>query len=137
MKIANWKILVAIGVALGIGASAYAQVFKYFHPGTVWTVTTIRVKSGMDPAYMQYLDGPFKKSYKILNAFDEDASSWNLLILREYASLASFEANEEKSDELARKVLGEDDMAAMKGYEDRSKVREVLSTRTARELILK
>jgi hypothetical protein len=47
------------------------------------------------------------------------------------------EADEEKSDTLSRETLNEDDRKAMQGYEDRSKVREVLSTRTARELILK
>lgn len=149
MKLVNWKSVLTLGVALVIGVAAFAQVHRYYNPGSVWTVTTIRIRAGMEPAYLQYLDGAFKKesdaqvkagymkSYKILSTLDEDANSWNLVILREFASLASFEANEEKSDELSRKVLGEDDTAAMKGYEDRSKVREVLGTRTARELILK
>jgi hypothetical protein len=47
------------------------------------------------------------------------------------------EANEEKADNLSRQTLGEDDLKGMKGYEDRSKVRDILSTRVARELILK
>ena len=47
------------------------------------------------------------------------------------------EADEEKSDKLSRDVLHEDDQKQMQGYEERSKVREVLATRTARELILK
>jgi hypothetical protein len=38
---------------------------------------------------------------------------------------------------LSSETLHEDDQKAMQGYEDRSKVREVLATRTARELILK
>jgi len=62
----------------------------------------------MDPAYLQYLAGQFKKdedaqvkagyekSYRILRTLDDDSSSWNLLILREYPSLAALEANEEK-----------------------------------------
>lgn len=60
-----------------------------------------------------------------------------MLILREYKSLAQMEADEKKSDALSRKALGEDDQKEMQGYEDRSKVREILSTRTARELVLK
>jgi len=102
----------------------------------------------MDPAYLQYLDGQFKqgqdaqvkagymKSYRILRTLDDDSNSWNLLILREYPSLASLEANEEKSDTLSRQTLG-DDVAQMKGYEDRSKIREVIWTKTAREFTLK
>ena len=77
------------------------------------------------------------KSYKILRTMDDVESSWNMLILREFKSLAQMEADEEKSDALSREALREDDQKEMQGYEDRSKVREVLSTRTARELILK
>lgn len=74
---------------------------------------------------------------KIPRTLDDDESSWNLLILREYKSLAQMEADEEKSDALSRQALGVDDQKEMQGYEDRSKIREILSTRTARELILK
>ena len=60
-----------------------------------------------------------------------------MLILREYDSLASMEANQEKADALSRQVLGDDDTKQMQGYEDRSKVRQVLGTKTMRELTLK
>ena len=75
------------------------------------------------------------KSYKILRTLDDDAS-WNLLILREYKSLAAMEADTEKADALALQTSGNDDVQ-MKGYEDRSKIREVLATKNARELMLK
>ncbi len=148
MKRVSSKLTVGLVAALLLVAvSASAQIYKYYSPGTIWTVTTIRIKSGMDPAYLQYLDGQFKKesdtmvkagymkSYKILRTLDDD-SSWNMLILREYKNLAAMEADEEKADELARQLTGDDQMQ-MKGYEDRSKIREVLGTKTARELILK
>ena len=123
------------------------QVHKYFTPGTVWTVTMIRIAPGMDQMYMQYLDGQFKKSedaqvkagfqksYKILRTLD-DGGEWNLLILREYASLAAFESNVEKADALLQQNEGTDQVQ-MKGYEDRSKYREVVGTKFARELVLK
>jgi hypothetical protein len=60
-----------------------------------------------------------------------------MLILREYKSLAQMEADEEKSDKLSSETMHEDDQKAMQGYQDRSNVRVILSTRTARELILK
>ena len=59
-----------------------------------------------------------------------------MLILREYASLASMEANEEKSDTLSQQTEGTD-QAQMQGYQDRSKYREVVATKVMRELILK
>jgi hypothetical protein len=123
------------------------QVHKFFSPGTVWTVTMIKIASGMDQSYLQYLDGEFKKaeeaqikagfqkSYKILRTMD-DGGAWNLLILREYASLANIETNVEKSDALGQQTNG-DDQAQMQGYQDRSKYREVVGTKYARELLLK
>jgi len=141
------KALLAGALASAVTATVVAQVHKYYTPGTVWTVTMIKVASGMDQMYLQYLDGQFKKgedaqvkaglqkSYKILRTMD-DGGAWNLLILREYASLASLEANEEKSDALAQQTEGTD-QAQMQGYQDRSKYREVVGTKYAREVILK
>jgi hypothetical protein len=124
-----------------------AQVHKYFSPGSVWSVTMIRIAPGMDQMYMQYLDGPFKKtedaqvkagyekSYKILRTMD-DGGEWNLLILREFQSLAALEANEEKADAVNQQAIGTDQVQ-MQGYQDRSKYREVVGTKFSRELVLK
>jgi len=148
MKVSKRLTLVLIAAVLLLAITASGQVYKYFSPGSVWTVTTIRIKAGMDQAYLSYLDTQFKqesdaqvkagymKSYKILRTMDDDDMSWNLLILREYKGLASMEADTEKSDELSRQIAG-NDQVQMKGYEDRSKIREVLSTKTARELMLR
>jgi hypothetical protein len=139
-----WSGLMVLLVSCSVGA----QIYRYYKPGTVWTVTAIRMKAGMDQAYLQYVDTQLKKdedaqvkagyekSYRILRTLDDDNSSWNLLILREFPSLASLEANEEKADTLTHQTAG-DDQALMKGYEDRSKVREVLWSKTTRELLLK
>lgn len=141
------KALLAGALAAAVTTTVVAQVHKYYTPGTVWTVTMIKVASGMDQMYLQYLAGQFKKgedaqvkaglqkSYKILRTMD-DGGAWNLLILREYASLASLEANEEKSDALAQQTEGTDQVQ-MQGYQDRSKYREVVGTKYAREVILK
>ena len=137
-----------IGALAVMGAvPVIGQVHKFFTPGTVWTVTMIKMSPGMDQVYMEYLDGQFKKgeeaqikaglqkSYKILRTMD-DGGAWNLLILREYTSLASLEANVEKADAVLQQTDGTD-QAQIKGYEDRSKYREVVGTKYARELVLK
>ena len=123
------------------------QVHKFFSPGTVWTVTMIQMAPGMDQMYLQYLDtsfkksedaqvsGGFQKSYKILRTLD-DGGTWNLLILREYASLAAVEANVEKADAVLQQSIGTDQVQ-MQGYQDRSKYRTVVGMKYARELILK
>jgi hypothetical protein len=139
---------VLIGVLIALGAlPVIGQVHKFFSPGTVWTVTMIKMASGMDQTYLQYLDGQFKKSeeaqikagfqksYKILRTMD-DGGGWNLLILREYTSLASIETNVEKADALSQQTEG-NDQAQIQGYQDRSKYREVIGTKYARELVLK
>jgi len=141
------KALLAGGIALAITVTVAGQVHKYYSPGTVWTVTMIKIAPGMDQMYMEYLAGQFKKgedaqvkagfqkSYRILRTMD-DGGAWNMLILREYANLASLESNEEKSDALAQQTEGTDQVQ-MQGYQDRSKYREVVGTKYARELTLK
>ena len=42
-----------ISVLLLLAVSVYGQVHKYFTPGTVWGVTTIRIHPGMDQAYLE------------------------------------------------------------------------------------
>jgi hypothetical protein len=146
MKIVRTIVLIGVLTALG-ALPVIGQVHKFFSPGTVWTVTMIKVASGMDQSYLEYLDGQFKKSeeaqikagfqksYKILRTMD-DGGAWNLLILREYTSLASIETNVEKADALSQQTDG-NDQAQMQGYQDRSKYREVVGTKYARELVLK
>lgn len=141
------KALLAGGIAAAVTATVAAQVHKYYTNGTVWTVTMIKIAPGMDQMYLAYLDSQFKKaedaqikagfekSYKILRTMD-DGGDWNMLILREYASLASMEANEEKSDALAQQTEGPD-QTQMQGYQDRSKYREVVGTKVTRELVMK
>lgn len=135
-------------VLLMLAVSVYGQVHKYYTPGTVWGVTTIRIHPGMDQAYLEYLDtqlkkeseisikNGFMKSYKILRAQDDDAG-WNMLILREYESFASLEKNEAKADEALRQATGIDDQKGMQGYTDRSKIRDVMGTKFMREVVLR
>ena len=141
------KVLLVGTLAAAIATPVIGQVHKYFTPGSVWTVSMIRIAPGMDQMYMEYLDGRFKKgedaqvkagfqkSYKILRTLD-DGGEWNLLILREYESLAAIEANLEKADAVLQQVEGTDQVQ-MQGYQDRSRYREVVGTRYAREVILK
>jgi hypothetical protein len=142
------RTVVLIGILIAMGAMpVIGQVHKFFSPGTVWTVTMIKMAPGMDQSYLEYLDGRFKKaedaqikagfekSYKILRTMD-DGGAWNLLILREYTSLASLESNQEKADALSQETDG-NDQAQMQGYVERSKYREVVGTKYARELTLK
>jgi hypothetical protein len=137
-----------VAILLVLAATVYGQVHKYYSPGSVWGVTMIRIHSGMDQAYLEYLDthlkkeseisikNGFMKSYKILRAQDDD-TGWNMLILREYESFAALERDEAKADEVLRQATGIDDQKGMQGYIDRSKVRDVVGTKYMRELNLR
>ena len=120
----EWGIL-GIGLwAGGLAAAGEGPLLGRFHnhfvPGTFGPFRLFRLKSGMDQKYLQYLDTSFKKSedaqvkagfqksYKILRTLD-DSGTWNLLILREYASLAALEANVEKADALNQQSDGTDE----------------------------
>ena len=55
---------IAVGsfaVVLLIAAiSVYAQVNRPYHNGTDWNIAFIRIKPGMDVAYMNYIAGQWK-----------------------------------------------------------------------------
>jgi hypothetical protein len=134
-------------VVLLAGLSAYAQMKRPFHDGSVWSIAFIRMKPGMETAYLNYLAGDWKKeqealkgagmilSYKVLSTEGHSSGDWNLLLMTEYKDLATMEANEQKADALAQKVIGPDEKQ-QQGYKDRSEIREVMGDRLAREIVL-
>ena len=134
-------------LVLIVGASVFAQVNRPYRNGTVWSISYIRVKPGMDAAYMNYLAGMWKTeqeamkkegmilSYKVIGVEGHSATDFNLMLMTEYKDLASMEANEDKADALSQKVVG-NDQQQMQGYKDRSEIREVLGIRLGREIVL-
>lgn len=129
------------------GISVFAQVNRPFHNGSVWNVAFIRMKPGMETAYLNYLAGPWKAnqeaakkeglilSYKVLTVEGHSPNEWNIMLMTEYKNLATLEANEDKADNLAQKVVG-DDEKQRQGYRDRLEIREVMGDRLAREIVL-
>lgn len=146
----NKKRITAIAIAvlaLALGISVYAQVNRPYHSGSVWNISFIRIKPGMDAAYLNYLSGQWKAeqealkkdgqilSYKVLSVEGHNAGEFNLMLMTEYKNLATMEANEDKADALAQKVVG-DDQKQMQGYKDRLEIREIIGDRLAREIVL-
>src|SRR5881397_3384587 len=147
MKVRRTLVGSLVASLLLLCASVYAQVSRPYRNGSVWSIAFIRVKPGMNEAYMNYLTGQWKAnqeaakkeklilSYKVLSTEGHGTDDWNLLLMTEYKDLATMEANEPKEDALAQRTIG-DDQRQMQGYKDRSEIREVLGTRLAREMIL-
>jgi len=74
-------------------------------------------------------------SYKVLTTEAHSNTDWNIMLMTEYKDLATMEANEEKADALAQRVIG-DDAKQIQGYKDRLEYREVMADRLAREMVL-
>lgn len=137
----------ACGVATGFAAQPMGSMSRPYHNGAVWDVGFVRVKPGMDEAYMAYLAGPWKNqhealkkeglilSYKVITCEDHGPGDFNLMLMTEYKDLASLEANEDKADALMQKVAGNDEQQ-MKGYKDRAELREIIGNRLSREIVL-
>jgi hypothetical protein len=134
-------------LVLIVGISVFAQVNRPYHNGSVWSIAFIRMKPGMETAYMNYLAGQWKAnqeaskkeglilSYKVIGAEGHSPGDWNLMLMTEFKDLATMEANEDKGDALTQKMVGNDEKQ-MQGYKDRSEIREVMGDRLAREIIL-
>jgi len=137
--------LLLIGTIVGV--SVFAQVKRPYRNGGVWNIAFIRIKPGMDTAYLNYLAGPWKAnqeaakkeglilSYKVLTVEGHNPGEFNVMLMTEYKDLSTMEANEDKADALAQKTIGTDDKQ-MQGYRDRSEIREVMGDRLAREIVL-
>lgn len=147
MKAKHIMMMSLIASLLVIGISIFAQVNRPYRNGSVWEIAFIRVKPGMDTAYLNYLASEWKRnqeaakreglilSYKVLTTEAHGSTDWNLLLMTEYKDLATMEANEAKADALAQKVIG-DDQKQMQGYKERLEIREVMGSRLAREIVL-
>jgi hypothetical protein len=127
--------------------TVYAQVKRPFRPGTAWNLAFIRMKPGMEAAYLNYVATTWKAnqeaakkeglivSYKVLTTEGHSPSDYNIILMTEYKDLATMEANEPKADALAQKLEG-DDTKQMQGYKERAEIREIVGDRLAREMVL-
>jgi len=136
-----------IVLILTLSVVVVAQVSRPYRNGSVWGISFIKMKPGMDTAYLNYIATDWKRnqeaskkeglilSYKVLTTEAHGGGDWNIMLMTEYKDMATMEANEAKADNLLQTVIGNDEKQ-MQGYRDRLQVREVLETRLAREIVL-
>lgn len=147
MKSNRLPVTLLAALVLALSVVAFAQVKRPYRNGTVWSIGFIRMKPGMETAYLSYVAGDWKReqealkkdgqivSYKILQTEAHGSTDWNLMLLTEYKDLAAYEKSLEKTDALLQKVIG-DDEKQRQGYRERLAIREVLGDRLAREIVL-
>ena len=142
---------VAVGSVLSLAIATFSSVSaeqkRPYRNGSVWDLTFIRVKPGMDTAYLTYVAGMWKDeqiaarkagltlSYKILTTESHDATDWNILLMTEFKNLAAKEANAERLSAVWASIAG-DDQKQIQGYRERSEMREFVGTRVAREILV-
>lgn len=136
-----------VAMMLALSVVVFAQVNRPYRNGSVWNVAFIRIKPGMDSAYLNYLANEWKRnqdaakkeglilSYKVLTTEAHGSGDFNVMLMTEYKDMATMEANEDKADNLAQTVVG-NDAKQMQGYKERLEIREVLQDRLAREIVL-
>jgi len=114
----NKRLVGAVVVCLLLVGSyvVTAQVARPYRNGSVWDVGFIRVKPGMNEAYMAYLAGDWKRaqealksagiilSYKVLQTEPHTPGDFTLMLMTEYKDLATMEANESKADAIMQQV---------------------------------
>ena len=147
MKINRVLIGSLIVSLLLVGVSVFAQVSRPYRNGSVWSIGFIRMKPGMETAYLNYVATDWKRdqealkkdglilSYKVLQTEAHGSGDWNLMLLTEYKDMATMEANEAKEDALYQRTVGPDDKQRQ-GYRERLEIREVMAGRLAREIVL-
>ncbi len=136
-----------IAILLTLSIVAVAQVARPYRNGSVWNVAFIKMKPGMETAYLNYIATDWKRqqdaskkeglilSYKVLTTEAHGSGDFNIMLMTEYKNLATMEANEDKADNLAQQIVG-NDAKQMQGYKERLEIREVLQDRLAREIVL-
>ncbi len=116
--------------------------------GGVWTLSMIKTKTGLADEYFKQIAGTVKPvydeakkqklilDYKILDGEASDSHDFNILILVEYPNMAAFDGLRDKMDPVLAKVMGSEEQRQQMAVK-RLDIREILGTKTMREITLK
>ena len=108
----------------------------------------IKTKTGLSDEYLKQITGTVKPvyeeakkqkivlSYKILNGEASSPNDFNILILVEYPNWAAFDNLRDKMDPVIAKVEGSQEQQKVIAVK-RLDIREILGTKTMREITLK
>jgi hypothetical protein len=152
----NKRIFAVAALSLGLAAVCSAQTNTTdakgsnapYNEGPVWTLTMIKTKTGLSDDYIKQITGTVKPvydeekkqkiilDYKILNGEASSPQDFNILILVEYPNWAAFDSLRDKMDPIVAKVMGSEDQRRATAVK-RLDIREILGTKTMREITLK
>jgi hypothetical protein len=151
------KIFVIAALSLGIAGFSSAQTSPSkntggssapYTEGPVWTLTMVKTKTGLSDEYLKQITGTVKPvydeekkqkiilDYKILEGDAMGPQDFNLLILVEYPNMAALDGLRDKMDPIVEKVMGSEEQRRDTAVK-RLDIREILGTKTMREITLK
>jgi len=116
--------------------------------GSVWDITMVKTKPGLGDDYLKGIAQTFKgvmeeqkkqgiiMDYKVLLGDSADRNDFNILLMVEFKNMAAFDGLREKTDPIMSKVMGSEDAQRQLAVK-RLDVREILGTKTMREVTLK
>ena len=132
---------VAASLCLGQSDAPYAE-------GPVWTITMVKTKPGMADDYLKNLAQIYKATndeakkqgiimdYKILLGADSTPQDFDILLMQEFKNMAAFDGLRDKTDPIARKLIGSEDVQRQ-GAVKRMEIREIMGNKLMREITLK
>jgi hypothetical protein len=130
------------------GPSAAVATGAPYTEHSVWDITLVKTKAGLDDDYLRGIAQTFKgvmdeqkkqgliTDYKVLIGDSSNRDDFNILLMVEYKNMAAFDGLREKTDPIMTKVMGGQDAQRQLAVK-RLDVREILGTKTMREVILK
>jgi len=116
--------------------------------GPVWTLTFIKTKAGLGDDYFRQITQTVKPvyeeekkekiilDYKILSGDSMGAADFNVVVMVEYPNMAALDGLREKTDPILEKVMGSEEQRRTMAVK-RLDIREILGTKTMREITLK
>ena len=114
----------------------------------VWEITLVKTKAGLDDDYLRSIAQTFKGTmeeekkqgvimdYKVLIGDASDRNDFNILLMVEYKNMAAFDGLRQKTDPIAQKMIGGEEQLRQ-GSMKRMELREILGSKTMREITLK
>jgi hypothetical protein len=116
--------------------------------GPVWALTFVKTKAGLDDEYFRQISQTVKPvyetaktqkiilDYKVLTGDAIGMNDANIIIMVEYPNMAAFDGLREKMDPILEKAMGSEDQRRNMAVK-RLDIREILGTKTMREITLK
>jgi hypothetical protein len=116
--------------------------------GSIWEVTMVRTKAGMTDDYLKNLAKNYRTvmdeakkqnavvSYKMFLGDAANKDDFDVMLMVEYKNMAALDGLRDKLDPIELKIAGGEDQQRQ-GSVKRAEIRDILGTKTMREITVK